>query len=72
LLSLVGLHPDDGLKFPHEFSGGQRQRIAIRPCAGLGGRVHRLATEPTSALDVFGGRPQIPQSDARPAGQGSA
>jgi peptide/nickel transport system ATP-binding protein len=29
LLSLVGLHPDDGKRFPHEFSGGQRQRIAI-------------------------------------------
>jgi peptide/nickel transport system ATP-binding protein len=29
LLSLVGLHADDGKKFPHEFSGGQRQRIAI-------------------------------------------
>jgi peptide/nickel transport system ATP-binding protein len=29
LLTLVGLHPDDGKKFPHEFSGGQRQRIAI-------------------------------------------
>ncbi|WP_035655917.1 dipeptide/oligopeptide/nickel ABC transporter ATP-binding protein, partial [Bradyrhizobium sp. STM 3809] len=29
LLTLVGLHPDDGQKFPHEFSGGQRQRIAI-------------------------------------------
>src|SRR6202171_3698771 len=31
LLNLVGLHADDGLKFPHEFSGGQRQRIAIAP-----------------------------------------
>src|SRR5690606_12736928 len=29
LLTLVGLHPADGAKFPHEFSGGQRQRIAI-------------------------------------------
>jgi peptide/nickel transport system ATP-binding protein len=29
LLTLVGLHADDGMKFPHEFSGGQRQRIAI-------------------------------------------
>src|SRR5271156_6957980 len=29
LLTLVGLHADDGRKFPHEFSGGQRQRIAI-------------------------------------------
>src|SRR5271163_2314653 len=28
LLELVGLHPADGRKFPHEFSGGQRQRIA--------------------------------------------
>src|SRR3954470_17113943 len=31
LLTLVGLHPDDGVKYPHEFSGGQRQRIAIAP-----------------------------------------
>src|ERR1700722_592682 len=29
LLGLVGLHADDGWKYPHEFSGGQRQRIAI-------------------------------------------
>src|SRR5258708_18199942 len=28
LLSLVGLHADDGWKYPHEFSGGQRQTIA--------------------------------------------
>ena len=29
LLTLVGLDPRDGRKFPHEFSGGQRQRICI-------------------------------------------
>jgi oligopeptide/dipeptide ABC transporter ATP-binding protein len=29
LLGLVGLHPDDARKYPHEFSGGQRQRVAI-------------------------------------------
>src|SRR2546427_7518077 len=29
LLNLVGLHADDGWKYPHEFSGGQRQPIAI-------------------------------------------
>ena len=29
ILELVGLDPDYGRRFPHEFSGGQRQRIAI-------------------------------------------
>src|SRR6201988_272369 len=51
LLSLVGLHPDDGTKFPHEFSGGQRQRIAIaRALASEGEFI--VCDEPTSALDV--------------------
>jgi peptide/nickel transport system ATP-binding protein len=51
LLSLVGLHPDDGVKFPHEFSGGQRQRIAIaRALASNADFI--VCDEPTSALDV--------------------
>jgi peptide/nickel transport system ATP-binding protein len=51
LLSLVGLHPDDGKKFPHEFSGGQRQRIAIaRALASEAEFI--VCDEPTSALDV--------------------
>jgi peptide/nickel transport system ATP-binding protein len=51
LLGLVGLHPDDGSKFPHEFSGGQRQRIAIaRALASEAEFV--VCDEPTSALDV--------------------
>jgi peptide/nickel transport system ATP-binding protein len=51
LLSLVGLHPDDGTKFPHEFSGGQRQRIAIaRALASEAEFI--VCDEPTSALDV--------------------
>src|SRR5881275_2722519 len=51
LLSLVGLHPDDRLKFPHEFSGGQRQRIAIaRALASEAEFI--VCDEPTSALDV--------------------
>jgi peptide/nickel transport system ATP-binding protein len=51
LLSLVGLHPDDGKKFPHEFSGGQRQRIAIaRALASNADFI--VCDEPTSALDV--------------------
>jgi peptide/nickel transport system ATP-binding protein len=51
LLSLVGLDPRDGRKFPHEFSGGQRQRIAIaRALASNPAFV--VCDEPTSALDV--------------------
>jgi peptide/nickel transport system ATP-binding protein len=51
LLSLVGLHADDGSKFPHEFSGGQRQRIAIaRTLASEAEFI--VCDEPTSALDV--------------------
>src|SRR5215831_7767517 len=51
LLSLVGLHPDDGLKYPHEFSGGQRQRIAIARALSSEAEVS-VCDEPTSALDV--------------------
>src|SRR5665213_3296827 len=50
-LTLVGLHVDDGLKYPHEFSGGQRQRIAIARV--LASEAEFIASdEPTSALDV--------------------
>ena len=51
LLSLVGLHPDDGSKFPHEFSGGQRQRIAIARALASNAELI-VCDEPTSALDV--------------------
>jgi peptide/nickel transport system ATP-binding protein len=51
LLNLVGLHPADSRKFPHEFSGGQRQRIAIaRAIASNPDFI--VCDEPTSALDV--------------------
>jgi peptide/nickel transport system ATP-binding protein len=51
LLSLVGLHPDDGKKYPHEFSGGQRQRIAIARALASSAEFI-VCDEPTSALDV--------------------
>ncbi|RTE93929.1 MULTISPECIES: oligopeptide/dipeptide ABC transporter ATP-binding protein [Bradyrhizobium] len=51
LLTLVGLHPDDRLKFPHEFSGGQRQRIAIARALASDAEFI-VCDEPTSALDV--------------------
>ena len=51
LLTLVGLHPDDGKKFPHEFSGGQRQRIAIARALASDAEFI-VCDEPTSALDV--------------------
>ena len=51
LLRLVGLHPDDGIKFPHQFSGGQRQRIAIARALASEAKFI-VCDEPTSALDV--------------------
>ena len=51
LLTLVGLHPDDGAKYPHEFSGGQRQRVAIARALASNAEFI-VCDEPTSALDV--------------------
>ncbi|MBO1904936.1 ATP-binding cassette domain-containing protein [Microvirga sp. 3-52] len=51
LLSLVGLHPADGRKYPHEFSGGQRQRVAIARALASNAEFI-VCDEPTSALDV--------------------
>jgi peptide/nickel transport system ATP-binding protein len=51
LLGVVGLHPADGRKYPHEFSGGQRQRVAI--ARALSSQPEFIVCdEPTSALDV--------------------
>jgi ABC-type oligopeptide transport system ATPase subunit len=51
LLTLVGLDPQYGSRYPHELSGGQRQRVAIARALTLDSEVI-VADEPTSALDV--------------------
>ncbi len=51
LFRIVGLDPDFGERYPHEFSGGQRQRIGVARSLAVNPDLI-VADEPISALDV--------------------
>lgn len=52
LLQLVGILPERGSQYPHQYSGGMRQRAVIAMALACNPRI-LIADEPTTALDVM-------------------
>jgi peptide/nickel transport system ATP-binding protein len=52
LLKLVGIAPERGKQYPHQYSGGMRQRAIIAMALSCNPKV-LIADEPTTALDVM-------------------
>lgn len=52
LLNLVGIAPERGRQYPHQYSGGMRQRAIIAMALSCNPKV-LVADEPTTALDVM-------------------